>query len=334
MGPHFAVGDTCYSWSEDTPVFNPDGKEIIARDNEVSILRKEDLSKAYFGCHTDITIPYRELGCLSVLDEKDGETVIIEDEKAAVRNLTSLLNEVKPEAEIIAILDSINSTIEWFGIHPMPELVFMDIHLADGSAFEIFDHISITCPIIFTTAYDEYALRAFKVNSIDYLLKPIGKEDIEHAFEKLDNLQDTIPENGSRRENKEEELLHLIHSLKKQENYKTHFLIPIKGDKLLPVSIDMIQLFYIKDCQVKAVLTDGMEYNFSLTLDELVDCLNPSLFFRVNRQFLISREAIKDIDLWFNSRLSINLRHSRMTEKILVSKARVAEFKEWFSSKK
>ena len=260
------------------------------------------------------------------------KTVIIEDEKAAVRNLTSLLNEVKPEAEIIAILDSINSTIEWFGIHP--ELVFMDIHLADGSAFEIFDHISITCPIIFTTAYDEYALRAFKVNSIDYLLKPIGKEDIEHAFEKLDNLQDTIPENGSRRENKEEELLHLIHSLKKQENYKTHFLIPIKGDKLLPVSIDMIQLFYIKDCQVKAVLTDGVEYNFSLTLDELVDCLNPSLFFRVNRQFLISREAIKDIDLWFNSRLSINLHHSRMTEKILVSKARVAEFKEWFSSKK
>ena len=259
------------------------------------------------------------------------KTVIIEDEKAAVRNLTSLLNEVKPEAEIIATLDSINSTIEWFDIHPMPELVFMDIHLADGSAFEIFDHISITCPIIFTTAYDEYALRAFKVNSIDYLLKPIGKEDIEHAFEKLDNLQDTIPENGNRRENKEEELLH---SLKKQENYKTHFLIPIKGDKLLPVSIDMIQLFYIKDCQVKAVLTDGMEYNFSLTLDELVDCLNPSLFFRVNRQFLISREAIKDIDLWFNSRLSINLRHSRMTEKILVSKARVAEFKEWFSSKK
>ena len=237
------------------------------------------------------------------------KTVIIEDEKAAVRNLTSLLNEVKPETEIIAILDSINSTIEWFGIHPMPELVFMDIHLADGSA-------------------------AFKVNSIDYLLKPIGKEDIEHAFEKLDNLQDTIPENGSRRENKEEELLHLIHSLKKQENYKTHFLIPIKGDKLLPVSIDMIQLFYIKDCQVKAVLTDGVEYNFSLTLDELVDCLNPSLFFRVNRQFLISREAIKDLDLWFNSRLSINLRHSRMTEKILVSKARVAEFKEWFSSKK
>ena len=260
--------------------------------------------------------------------------LIIEDEKAAVRNLTALLSEAAPHIGVVAVLDSIAESIDWFRANAMPDLIFLDIHLADGSAFEIFEHVDISCPIIFTTAYDEYALRAFKVNSIDYLLKPIGKEDIEHAFEKLDNLQDAIPENGSKRENKEEELLHLIHSLKKQENYKTHFLIPMKGDKLLPVSIDMIQLFYIKDCQVKAVLTDGMEYNFSLTLDELVDCLNPSLFFRVNRQFLISREAIKDIDLWFNSRLSINLRHSRMTEKILVSKARVAEFKEWFSSKK
>ena len=259
------------------------------------------------------------------------KTVIIEDEKAAVRNLTSLLNEVKPEAEIIAILDSINSTIEWFDIHPMPELVFMDIHLADGSAFEIFDHISITCPIIFTTAYDEYALRAFKVNSIDYLLKPIGKEDIEHAFEKLDNLQDTIPENGSRRENKEEELLHLIHSLKKQESYKTHFLIPVKGDKLLPISVDMILLFYIQDCKVKVVLADGKEYTFPQTLDEITECIDPSLFFRVNRQFLISREAIKDIDLWFNNRLSINLRCKVSDEKVLVSKARVQEFKDWFS---
>ena len=263
------------------------------------------------------------------------KAVIIEDETAAVSSLKAILRHNSVVGiEVVAELESIEDSIEWFRSSSQPDIIFMDIHLADGSAFEIFDHISITCPIIFTTAYDEYALRAFKVNSIDYLLKPIGKEDIEHAFEKLDNLQDAIPENGSKRENKEEELLHLIHSLKKQENYKTHFLIPMKGDKLLPVSIDMIQLFYIKDCQVKAVLTDGMEYNFSLTLDELVDCLNPSLFFRVNRQFLISREAIKDIDLWFNSRLSINLRHSRMTEKILVSKARVAEFKEWFSSKK
>lgn len=261
------------------------------------------------------------------------KTVIIEDEKAAVRNLTSLLNEIKPDAEVITVLDSIEDTIEWFNNNSMPELVFMDIHLADGSAFEIFEHIHISCPIIFTTAYDEYALRAFKVNSIDYLLKPIGKEDIEHAFEKLGSLQDSPIKNEHDQQTQDNELLQLIHSLKKQENYKTHFLIPLKGDKLLPISVDMIQLFYIKDCQVKAVLADGTEHNFPQTLDELTDCLNPSLFFRVNRQYLVSREAIKDIDLWFNSRLSINLRYPGITEKILVSKARVSEFKEWFSGK-
>ena len=262
------------------------------------------------------------------------KTVIIEDEKAAVRNLTSLLYEVKPEAEIDAVLDSIGSTIEWFGSHPIPDLVFMDIHLADGSAFEIFEHICITCPIIFTTAYDEYALRAFKVNSIDYLLKPIGKEDIEHSFEKLNSLNASGSSSVGKQSSQDMEWLQLIHSLKKQENYKTHFLIPLKGDKLLPVSVDMIQLFYIKDCQVKAVLTDGTEHYFPQTLDELAECLNPALFFRANRQYLISREAIKDIDLWFNSRLSINLRYPSISEKILVSKARVAEFKEWFARKK
>ena len=264
------------------------------------------------------------------------KTVIIEDEKAAVRNLTSLLNEVKPETEIVTVLDSIGATIEWFGMHPMPDLVFMDIHLADGSAFEIFEHTSITCPIIFTTAYDEYALRAFKVNSIDYLLKPIGKEDVQRAFDKLGNLNHpataTTLTEANATHSEEKDLLQFIHSLKKQENYKTHFLIPLKGDKLLPISVDMIQLFYIKDCQVKAILKDGTEHYFPQTLDELTDCLNPALFFRANRQFLVSREAIKDIDLWFNSRLSINLRYSGITEKILVSKARVAEFKEWFSS--
>ena len=126
-------------------------------------------------------------------------------------------------------------------------------------------------------------------------------------------------------------LLQLIHSLKKQESYKTHFLIPAKGDKLLPVSVDMILLFYIQDCKVKVVLADGKEYTFPQTLDEITECIDPSLFFRVNRQFLISREAIKDIDLWFNNRLSINLRCKVSDEKVLVSKARVQEFKDWFS---
>lgn len=258
------------------------------------------------------------------------KVIIIEDEKAAVRNLVSLLNEIKPEAEIETVIDSIAGTIEWFSTHPMPELLFMDIHLADGSAFEIFEHIPLSCPIIFTTAYDEYALRAFKVNSVDYLLKPIGQKDIERAFDKLFQLHLLSPEENGRHE---KELIQLIRGLHKKESYKSHFLIPTKGDKLLPIPVETIRLFYIKGCLVKGVLSDETEHTFTQTLDELAGCLDPALFFRINRQYLVSREAIKDIDLWFNSRLSINLKYETLPEKILVSKARVAEFKEWFTEK-
>ena len=251
------------------------------------------------------------------------KALIIEDEKAAVRNLMALLGEVDPDIEVIDVLDSITDSVEWFQSHPMPELIFLDIHLADGSAFEIFGHVDISCPIIFTTAYDEYALRAFKVNSIDYLLKPIGQSDIRKAIGKLKLLRSETPA-------KEFDYSRLVHLLKRQESYKTHFLVPVKGDKLFPLSVDMILFFYINDGLVKAVVGDSKEYTFTQTLDELSDCLNPNLFFRVNRQYLISRKAILDIDLWFNGRLSVNLKFP-VQDKILVSKARVSEFKEWFT---
>lgn len=250
------------------------------------------------------------------------KAIIIEDEKAAVRNLTALLEEVIPEVEVIEVMDSIADTIDWFKTHSMPELVFMDIHLADGSAFEIFEHVNILCPIIFTTAYDEYALKAFKVNSIDYLLKPIGEDDIRNAFDKLSSLH------GKKYQN-EDELRLFIRSLRKETSYRTHFLVPVKGDKLLPVSVNMISYFYINEGEVKAVLSNAKECVLPQTLDELTESLNPSLFFRVNRQYLISREAVKDIDLWFNNRLSINL-STPTVEKILVSRIKVTEFKEWF----
>ncbi|WP_302459503.1 LytR/AlgR family response regulator transcription factor [Parabacteroides johnsonii] len=253
------------------------------------------------------------------------KALLIEDEKAAVRNLQALLLEVAPDVEILAVLDSIIETIDWFGTHAMPDLVFLDIHLADGSAFEIFSHVEIACPIIFTTAYDEYALRAFKVNSIDYLLKPIDGHDIRKALDKMDCLHGESSSLGN-----EPDYSSLIRALKKEESYKTHFLVPAKGDKLIPVSADMILFFHIDDGVVKAVLADGKECLFPQTLDELADSLNPALFFRVNRQYLISRKAVLDIDLWFNGRLSVNLKVP-VTEKILVSKAKVGEFKEWFT---
>ena len=250
------------------------------------------------------------------------KALIIEDERAAVRNLKALLKEVAPQTEVIDSLDSVTDSVAWFETNPAPDVVFLDIHLADGSSFEIFDHVRIDCPVIFTTAYDEYALRAFKVNSIAYLLKPIGAADLRRALNKLASLHRTP--------DREESLAELIRNLQRRDRYKSHFLIPSKGDKLLPLAVDQVQYFCISDGVTRAVVSRDESYVLPNTLDELTDSLDPDRFFRVNRQYLLSRNAVQDIDLWFNNRLSINLRIPT-GEKILVSKQRVNDFKNWFA---
>jgi two-component system response regulator LytT len=248
------------------------------------------------------------------------DALIIEDEILASKHLQQVLNEVG-DISVITVLESITDTIEWFRKNKQPDIVFLDIHLSDGSAFEIFKHLDITCPVIFTTAYDEYALKAFKVNSIDYLLKPIEVNDVQDALKKLKGLS------GS--EILKTALNNLITSYGKTSKYKRHFLIPSKGDKLIPVQTSDLACFYIDAGTVKAFSFDGRTFRFDFTLDELADMLDPEFFFRANRQYIISRVAIKDIDIWFNSRLSVNLKIS-VPEKILISKARISEFKTWY----
>jgi DNA-binding LytR/AlgR family response regulator len=250
------------------------------------------------------------------------KALIVEDEILASKHLKQVLNEAG-DISVITVLESVTETIDWFKKNPQPDIVFLDIHLADGIAFEIFKHINITCPIIFTTAYDEYALKAFKVNSIDYLLKPIELSDMQVAIKKLKGLT------GS--ENLKTALNNLITSYGKTSKYKKHFLIPSKGDKLIPVQTSDLVCFYIDAGNVKAISIDGKTYKFDYTLDELTDLLDPELFFRANRQHIISRAAIKDIDLWFNSRLSVNLKIT-VPEKIVISKARIPDFKKWFGN--
>ena len=249
------------------------------------------------------------------------KAIIVEDEMLAARNLQSILSKLGT-VQVVAVLDSITETVEWFSYNPQPDLMFLDIHLADGSAFEIFDRTEIRCPVIFTTAYDEYALRAFKVNSIDYLLKPIDSLAVERALKKLQGL--TVTDNMQDAVNK------LMASFRATSTFKTHFLVPAKGDKLIPVQAVDIAFFYIDNGLVKAVTFDEKSFRFEHTLDELAEMLDPNAFFRANRQFIISRKAIKDIDLWFNNRLSVNLKIPA-PEKILISKARISEFKNWFS---
>lgn len=251
------------------------------------------------------------------------KAIIIEDESLAAQSLQSLIQEINPEIEIIAVLQTIEESVEWFSQSAMPDLVFMDIHLADGSSFAIFDKVDISCPIIFTTAYDEYALKAFEVNSIDYLLKPINKSDLERALNKFRHLgAAALPDKSSL-----DALLAQMGGLRKK--YKTCFLLP-ERDKLIPLATSNIAYIYIDTKTVKAVSMDNHVFYLNQTLDEIMAQLDPEMFFRANRQFIISRNAVKDMSIWFGNKLAVNL-SVPVPEKIIVSKARVGEFKTWFA---
>lgn len=250
------------------------------------------------------------------------KALIIEDEILAAQSLQKLVKEVSSDTEIIGILQSIEESVAWFDENPMPDLVFMDIHLADGSSFAIFDKTQITCPIIFTTAYDEYALKAFEISSIDYLLKPINRNDLTRAMNKYNALVGEKSDNN-------EAIDALLRQIGMKKNYKSCFLVP-ERDKLVPLPTANIAYIYIEDKWVKAVTLDEYTHYISQTLDDIMNQLNPDDFFRANRQFIVSRKAIKDLTIWFGNKLSLNM-SVKVPEKIIISKAKVSEFKNWFS---
>ena len=240
----------------------------------------------------------------------------------AAQALQKLIGEVSPGIEIVGILESVEDSVQWLEDNPMPDLMFMDIHLADGSSFAIFEQVNITCPVIFTTAYDEYALKAFEVNSIDYLLKPISREALERAMRKFHELADNRFDQAK---------VNLIMAqLGERKRYKSCFLLP-ERDKYIPVSVEDIAYIYIDAKSVKLVTMDQKAFYLSHTLDDLMAEIDPHMFFRANRQFIVSRKTIKDVAVWFGNKLSINL-SVETPEKIIVSKARVGEFKSWFTS--
>ena len=249
------------------------------------------------------------------------KALIIEDEMMAAKALQKLIGEVSPGTEIVGILETIEESVQWLEDNPMPDLMFMDIHLADGSSFAIFEQVNITCPVIFTTAYDEYALKAFEVNSIDYLLKPISKEALEHALNKYRTL--------SEKRVNADKIDKLLEQLGEKKRYRSCFLLP-ERDKLVPLPVNNIIYIYIDAKTVKIITTTGKTYYMNHTLDDLMAELDPQMFFRANRQFIVSRQSIKDVSVWFGNKLAINL-IIEVPEKIIVSKARVGEFKAWFT---
>lgn len=244
--------------------------------------------------------------------------LIIEDETAAAQNLSSILKEIAPDVEILDIIDTVVDSVEWFRSNPMPDLVFMDIHLSDGKSFRIFDSVKVDVPIIFTTAYDQYALEAFKVNGIDYILKPINEQDVSRAIDKWKMLT-----NADR-----SAYVERVDTMAQTERVEQQTFLVRFRDKIIPLSCDDIAFFYTSDERVSAYNFKGERYPIERTLEALQGILPQNVFFRANRQFIVSREAVKDISVWFGSRLLLNLT-LETPEKIIISKARVPEFKAW-----
>ena len=246
--------------------------------------------------------------------------LIIEDETAAARNLQSMLEHIEPEIEVVGITESIVDTIDWFAENETPDIVFMDIHIADGESFRIFDSIDIASPIIFTTAYDQYALEAFKVNSIDYLLKPLKEEELQRALDKWRRITNQERVEYHKR---------IDTMVAEQRKGNEMFLVHVK-DKIVPLQASDVAYFYTANERVTAHLLNGGSYPIDKTLEALQSVLSEYDFFRANRQFIIARKAVKDISIWFGSRLSLNLTVD-IPVRIVISKARVPEFKRWLT---
>lgn len=243
--------------------------------------------------------------------------LIVEDETIAYNYLKKLIGKVDAEIEIAGVAESISQTVKWLSSNPAPDLIFMDIHLSDGSAFSIFDLATVETPIIFTTAFDEYAIDAFKVNSIDYLLKPVQEEELRKAIEKFHKLTSA------------ERTRYLMQqaATNLSGNYFKNLLVSYR-DNLIPIPTDDIAYFYTTDHQTTIHLKDGKSYPYNKTLDSITQNLDPSKFFRANKQFIISIGHVKNITIWLDRRLLVAL-DVETPERIYISKNKSAEFKEW-----
>lgn len=251
--------------------------------------------------------------------------VIIEDETAAAANLEAILRELlDDQIEVVAQLESVAESIEYFKGSQMPDIVFMDIHLADGDSFRILGSVDITAPIIFTTAYDQYALEAFKFNSIDYLLKPISKSDLERALGKLANLTLSQKSELGKR-------IKSVATNRTEQQSQQQGVIVHQRDKIIPISRSNIAYIYTRDERVTICDLKGNTYTLNRTLESMQSQLPESDFIRANRQFIISRQAISEISVWFGSRLTVSLL-VETPERIVIPKAKVAEFKSWLTA--
>lgn len=250
-------------------------------------------------------------------------TLIIEDESAAARRLEKLIHAIEPGFVILDKLDSVASTIQWLMNNPAPDLIFLDIHLGDGLSFGIFEKHALQCPVIFTTAYDEYAIKAFKLNSIDYLLKPVKPEELQFSIQKFKKqFQKEIPSVP--------DFKALLESLKSDENkWKKRFIVHF-GDKIKAINTEDIAYFIILEKNTFLVTHQNSSFGVSYSLEQLEELLEPNKFFRVNRKFIIGFQSIENMYMWSRSRVKLQVKPAP-SEDVIVSTDRTSRFKEWLN---
>jgi two-component system LytT family response regulator len=252
------------------------------------------------------------------------KVLIIEDEAPAVDRLQKLLLEAAPTAQVAGITSSISGSVQWLQTHPAPDLILMDIELSDGQSFEIFQQTKITSPVIFTTSYDEFAIRAFKVNSIDYLLKPVTVEALRSGIEKISAFTKSFSATDAP-QHRIEQLLQQL--LKPPPQYRDRFLVQV-GPRYLSIETEDIAYFYFTNKTTYLKTGDGKKYIVDYTLDELQDLLPPHLFFRANRQYMLHIRAVHGMHQFFNNKLKLALKPAADAE-VLVSKEKAPAFKKW-----
>lgn len=249
------------------------------------------------------------------------KVLVVEDEKSAAKRIISLLHEVDPQMEVLQVLDTVKKTVEWFMAHPAPDLLFLDIQLADGLSFDIFDKVEISCPVIFTTAYDQYALKAFEVYSLDYLLKPIGREKLIRAIDKYNKiighidkkLDSTILQNA----------LEMIQG----KSFKERFIVKY-GEHIKSIPTDQICCFFSEEKISFLKSYDGRKFVVDYTIEQIESLIDPAQFFRINRKYIINVEAIEDVVIYSNSRLKLIVKHFHDMD-MIVAREKVQSFKRW-----
>lgn len=249
--------------------------------------------------------------------------LIVEDEPLAAAQLKKLIEEIRPDSVIAAICDTVESAVNWLKANAAPDLAFLDIHLGDGLSFEIFKKIELDIPVIFTTAYDHYAIQAFKVNSIDYLMKPVDKDEVIAALRKYDLQKQKISAVLN-----DELVKSLISSIGSNKDYKKRFIVKI-GTHIKAVETDNVNYFYSFQKGTFLKSGDGKNYLLDQTLETIEQLVNPGQFFRINRKYLVSLNSITDVIAYSNSRLKLKVSYQEEDD-FLVAREKVKLFKEWF----